>query len=116
MSTCVSERDRKIEAIVKAIICLKMPEGLSFMHETATLIAEAAVATLEKMEEDLPVYRHNKRGELVTVIHEGKMQVSTEIKDNDPVVVYRVISSNDVWVRSTAEFHDGRFHRLRDRD
>ncbi len=63
-------------------------------------------------------YRHKKRGGEYIVLHIGKMQaldwlhVNSETVDLAPVVVYRALSDQSIWVRPKYEFEDGRFEKL----
>lgn len=57
-------------------------------------------------------WHYKKSGDVVTILHLGKMQhsfptIGHPILDNEEVVVYE--HYNNVWVRMLSEFMDGRF-------
>lgn len=53
--------------------------------------------------------RHKKSGGLYRVICRGQLQASGVLKDYEEMVVYQSVESGYCWVRSVAEFDDGRF-------
>ncbi len=55
------------------------------------------------------LYRHVKSGRVYAVIVENAV-IET---DMTPCVVYQGIDEDRTWVRPHAEFHDGRFKKLR---
>jgi hypothetical protein len=57
-------------------------------------------------------YRHRKRGSEYTISGIGKIQIATDIKDGDEVVIYRNTDTFKICVRKTTEFEDGRFERI----
>ena len=59
------------------------------------------------------LYRHIKRQTLYRVLDFGRIQISTELKDGDPVVIYQSIEDGAVWVRSEQEMEDpNRFEKI----
>lgn len=68
--------------------------------------------------EDMPRYRHKKRGSEYTLIDVGKMQAelwcdhNTDPVDMREVAIYRADKDGSLWVRPREEFEDGRFERL----
>ena len=58
------------------------------------------------------VFRHRKRGTVYNVFGEGTLQCSgAPLQDGSPVTIYQD-ADGKLWVRGTAEFHDGRFVRV----
>lgn len=57
-------------------------------------------------------WKHVKRGTSYAEAGRGRINISTEIKDGDVVVIYRSEADGSLEVRSVAEFEDGRFERL----
>lgn len=55
-------------------------------------------------------WRHRKRDRHYVLLTGGKVQISTELRDGDSVLIY-VGNLGDVWVRGYDEFHDGRFEK-----
>jgi hypothetical protein len=56
------------------------------------------------------LYKHKKSGHIVKVIHIGRLQTAfptTHLDDMQIMVIY--YHDFNVWVRSEAEFNDGRF-------
>lgn len=65
---------------------------------------------IKRLSEFVPSHEHRKGGKYVFVGY-AKVQTDTPLSDYDHVVVYRAEDST-LWVRPTAEFHDGRFRAL----
>lgn len=59
----------------------------------------------------LPTHRHKKRGTEYRVIGTAQVQCSDGLTDYEVVTVY-VGQDNQMWVRRTPEFEDGRFEAL----
>lgn len=57
-------------------------------------------------------YRHKKRQSEYWIAGLGHIQISTDIKDSDEVVVYRDLTTQKLYVRKRTEFEDGRFERV----
>jgi hypothetical protein len=57
-------------------------------------------------------FRHVKTGHIAKIVHLGRLQKApeTQLNDMDRMVVY--IHDDKFWVRSEAEFLDGRFEKL----
>lgn len=63
------------------------------------------------------LWRHKKRGTTYKVVRTAVMQDSKGDLDEAPVIVYESIDDPElVFVRSEAEFMDGRFERVEDHD
>jgi hypothetical protein len=58
------------------------------------------------------LYRHKKTGGVYAVLIENAVIES----DQTPCVVYQGVDQSVTWVRPAAEFHDGRFEKLRPSD
>jgi len=58
--------------------------------------------------------KHKKRGTTYRVIGEGSIQTGFPLEDMDVVVVYQSEQDGRIWVRSAAEFTDGRFENMVD--
>lgn len=57
-------------------------------------------------------YKHKKRGSEYWIAGIGHIQISSDIKDGDEIVVYRDLTTQQLWVRKRSEFEDGRFERI----
>jgi len=55
------------------------------------------------------LYKHVKRGTIYQIVNEGQLQCSKPVKEGDFMVVYADINTGRTWIRSTEEFHDGRY-------
>jgi hypothetical protein len=56
--------------------------------------------------------KHIKRGSEYWVAGIGKIQISTDIKDDDEVVIYRDMITHEIYVRPRTEFTPDRFELL----
>lgn len=56
-------------------------------------------------------WRHKKRGTTYTIVGKGELQMSEELVDGAPLVIYRG-ENGQLWARAEFEFYDGRFERV----
>ena len=65
-----------------------------------------------KLEEDIKVWRHKKRGTLYQELCEGELQIASDIvlKEGDILKVY-FGEDGKIWICEKNEFEDGRFIR-----
>lgn len=59
-------------------------------------------------------YRHLKRGSVVSVHGEYKLQASRPVTEGTMLVAYSHEAEGTNWVRPVSEFYDGRFEGLQD--
>jgi len=60
----------------------------------------------------MQLYRHVKTDRVYVILHSAAILES----DGSGLVVYQGIDESTVWVRSSPEFHDGRFVKLKPSD
>lgn len=53
--------------------------------------------------------KHVKRGSTYEIIGMAQIQTDTPLNDYDQVFVYRDPETDEIWVRPSSEFNDGRF-------
>lgn len=59
------------------------------------------------------LYRHLKRGTTYRILHYGVMSSTDPSIDGLPAVVYQSEEDGNIWIRTSAEFFDGRFEELK---
>jgi hypothetical protein len=81
------------------------------------VLSMAEMALLQTPAVTLPgqiggTWRHRKRGSVYPLVEEARLQTDgATLSDMEPMRVYRA-ADGSLWVRSAAEFHDGRFEEL----
>lgn len=106
----------ELQVIREAV--LKNQEWWQEQVDRGTDVSERFMASFKQIEAKLDemtfgdsnnfTHRHVKRGTLYRRHATGKMQASTPVSDMEQVEIYQG-EDGQWWVRSTAEFNDGRF-------
>ena len=82
------------------------------MSPELAMARQRARAALASLAEEAKRFQHVKRGGFYTVVGEARLQTDKALPDMETMVVYRSEKDGSLWVRSAAEFNDGRFIEL----
>lgn len=100
-----------VEVCAGAITSCEAQYGHAAIKIVIRRLAEIirAVRSAREQSGEAKQWRHLKRGSIVTEIGRGRAQASVHnpITDMAHVVIYK--HGDDLWVRATDEFEDGRF-------
>lgn len=107
-----AERRRQIDQILdharypRSIYMRSVAENIIAGHISALTASGFAVVKVDRER-----WKHVKRGSFYRVLGQGNAQVSSHIKDMEPVIIYQAEEGGSLWVRPATEFYDGRFVR-----
>lgn len=98
---------------VTVLLTVPRPEGGTGVNYGSTANRDDMAKAIQEIAARFqPRVRHLKRGSEYAVIGEASVQASSDIAEGDRVMVYRGLTTDQLYVRPVTEFNDGRFEKL----